>query len=299
MTQRQSILKHMHQHPGLCDGCLAQRLGIKPPQSVNRICRHEAAVSRGQVTCPACAQPKIRNFLKNSPSPSFSKPQKLKKSISRNQNLKTQLNDALVSIFRLQERDYYGELTFAQLLILKQALARIHDTVTLKLTFQLVHWIAERFRLTEEKKAALREQVDSQSANASGFDLSWNDPKVIAEVKGCIPMNGGNVFGAAQWKGLTNDLRQMLGLPALGKTKEQLSLRSKVFREGNVDAIKFLALYDCPEVRTAASKWRASMYETAWFKELNPPIQLLEAPETGIPCVPPNVYLVYLKPDPS
>ena len=219
-----------------------------------------------------------------------------KKAKSRSQDLSTRLNKALISVFLLEERDYFKELTFAQLLELKQGLARIHDTVTLKLTFELVHWIAARFQLDPVQKAALWTQVNSQSANASGFDLQWNQPPIIAEVKGCIPMNGGNVFGAAQRKSLTNDIRQMLGLPSLGKTKEQLSPRSKVHHPGNGKAIKLLALYDCPEVRKAALQWKQSVEKLPWFKEFTPSIQLQDAPEKGPLNDPTKVYLIYLTP---
>ena len=158
---------------------------------------------------------------------------KPKKIISRSQDLRSQLNETLISVFRLEKRDYFQDLSFTQLLKLKQGLARIHDTVTLRLTFDLVDWIAAKFNFTPIRKAALWKQVDDQSANASGFDLSWHDPRIIAEVKGCIPVNGGHVFGAAQVRGLTNDVRQMLGLPATGKTKDQLSPRSKVHHSTN------------------------------------------------------------------
>ena len=215
---------------------------------------------------------------------------------SRSQDLRTQLNEALISVFSLEERDYFQNLTFVQLLKLKQALARIHDTVTLQLTFALVHWIADRFDLGPDQKAALLKQVDDQSANASGFDVRWDQPPIIAEVKGSIPMNGGDVFGAAQFKSLTNDVRQMLGVPSLGKTKEQLSPRSKVHHPANVGAIKLLALYDSPAVRKAVAQWKQSLEAQAWFTELTPRIRLQDAPEKDRPDDPTKVYLVYLTP---
>jgi len=219
------------------------------------------------------------------------KPKKIK---SRSQDLRTQFNEALISVFHLEKRDYFQDLNFTQLLMLKQVLARIHDTVTLKLTFDLVNWIAGRFDFTPDQKAALWKQVDDQSANSSGFDLSWNDPRIIAEVKGCIPVNGGNVFGAAQVKGLTNDVRQMFGLPATGKTKEQLSPRSKVHHPANAKAIKLLALYDSPEVRKATVHWKQSLEGQNWFKALTPPCSLQDAPDNGQPNDPTKVYLIYL-----
>lgn len=219
------------------------------------------------------------------------KPDKIK---SRSHDLRTQFNETLISVFDLEMRDYFQGLSFTQLLKLKQVLARIHDTVTLKLTFELVDWIADRFDFTLDHKAALRKQADDQSANSSGFDVSWNDPRIIAEVKGCIPVNGGNVFGAAQLKGLTNDVRQMFGLPAMGKTKEQLSPRSKVHHPANAKAIKLLALYDSPEVRKATAHWKQSLERQPWFRELAPPCSIQESPDKGRPSDPTKVYLIYL-----
>lgn len=220
----------------------------------------------------------------------MSNPNKIK---SRSHDLGTQFNEVLISVFGLEKRDYFQSLTFTQLLKLKQVLARINDTVTLQLTFDLVDWIAGRFVFSSDQKAALRKQVDDQSANSSGFDLSWNDPRIIAEVKGCIPVNGGNVFGTAQVKGLTNDVRQMLGLPAKGKTKEQLSKRSKVHHPDNAKAIKLLALYDSPEVREATAHWKKSVENEQWFKELRPPCSIQESPNEG-QLDATNVYLIYL-----
>ena len=57
---------------------------------------------------------------------------KPKKIISRSQDLRSQLNETLISVFRLEKRDYFQDLSFTQLLKLKQGLARIHDTVTLR-----------------------------------------------------------------------------------------------------------------------------------------------------------------------
>lgn len=219
----------------------------------------------------------------------MSNPNKIK---SRSHDLGTQFNEVLISVFGLEKRDYFQSLTFTQLLKLKQVLARINDTVTLQLTFDLVDWIAGRFDFSPDQKSALWKQVDDQSANSSGFDLIWNNPRIIAEVKGCIPVNGGNEFGRAQVKGLTDDVRQMLGLPAKGKTKEQLSKRSKVHQD-NAKAIKLLALYDSPEVRNATAKWTKSVEKEQWFKELRPPCSIQESPHEG-QLDANKVYLIYL-----
>lgn len=179
----------------MCDGCLAAQLEIQTRQIVNTLCRKlSAPISRTKGTCAGCSKAKTLNALGSDSEASSPVIPKSRKAKSRSQALSTRLNAALISVFLLERRDYFSELTFAQLLELKQGLARIHDAVTLKLTFQLVHWIAERFHLRLDQKAALWKQVDDQSTNAAGFDLQWNQPPIIAEVKGCIP-NGGDQQG--------------------------------------------------------------------------------------------------------
>lgn len=297
MTHRESILDHLLKHPGLCDDCLAGQLGIQRRQRVNTLCRElQEQLSREPGECASCAKLKKINALGASAVPALNAATKPGQKKSRSQDLRTLLNEALISVFPLEQRDYYAELSFAQLLQLKRGLARIHDTVTLKITLELVHWVAARFQLTPDQKAALWKQVEDQSANASGFDLQWNEPQIIAEVKGCIPVNGGSVFGAAQLRSLTNDVRQMLGLAAHGKDEKDLSPRTKVRPAANRSAIKLLALYDSPEVRKATIQWRRSVEAQAWFKELDPPMQIQDAPAEGSLNDPSKVYLVYLTP---
>ncbi|MEI7819897.1 MAG: hypothetical protein WCK55_03195 [Verrucomicrobiota bacterium] len=296
MTHLQRIETHLTSHPGLCDDCLAEQLHIHPRQTVNGLCRKAGnRIVRQQNNCAGCSEMKAVNLLSTEPTSATStRTPKVRKPKSRNQDLRTQLNQALIAVFPLEERDYYAELSFAQLLQLKQGLARIHDTVTLKLTFELVNWIAHRFHLSSEDAATLRKQVDDQSANAAGFDLQWNKPHLIGEVKGCIPVNQGKTFGAAQINSLTNDVLQMLGHPARGKDKEKLSKNTKVNRENREHAIKILGLYDAPEVKAATAKWRGNLMESKTWEPLKA-FTILDMPENG-DLSPNAVYLVYLNP---
>lgn len=136
--------------------------------------------------------------------------------------------------------------------------------------------------------------VSNIHPNASGFDLDSYDPNIIGEVKGCIPVNQGKTFGAAQLKGLTNDVLQMLGRPPSGKEEGTLSKAAKIHRTRRTEALKFLALYDSPEVKAAVNKWRQSLLRSRAWKGLDA-FTILDLPESG-QLTSDTVYLVYLTP---
>lgn len=212
----------------------------------------------------------------------------------REEDLRRRFNASLIETLGVDPDDYYSGLDFDHLLKLKEGLARIHDIVTLKLTFALVEQIAQRFALGTQMQAAMLDKVNATHPNTSGFDVDWEVPNLIAEVKGCIPVNGGESFGAAQLRGLTNDVRQMLGQAAQGKTPEQLAKKSKINRPHRVEAIKLLGLYDSPAVRAAAGKWRQNLLRHPNWKTLTP-ATIEDLPTSG-DLTPTNIYLIYLKP---
>lgn len=123
---------------------------------------------------------------------------------------------------------------------------------------------------------------------------SRNDHNIIGEVKGCIPVNLGSTFGAAQIKGLTNDVLQMLGEPPRGKDKTALSVKSKIYRPQRGEAFKFLGLYDSPEVRAATNTWKRNLLDSRTWRLGASTIR--DLPETG-DLSPAAVYVVYLTPD--
>ncbi len=217
-----------------------------------------------------------------------------KENYVREEDLRVRFNVSLIETLGVAPEDYYGRLDFDQLLRLKEGLARIHDIVTLKLTFALVERIAQSLELSGEANAVLLRKVNDAHPNASGFDVDWEEPNLIGEVKGCIPVNGGDVFGAAQLRGLTNDVLQMFGQVARGKEQDKLAKNNKINRPLRTEAIKLLGLYDSPAVRAAAQQWRQNlMRHDLWFPLASSSIE--ELPTTG--DLSPNVvYLVYLKP---
>ncbi len=212
----------------------------------------------------------------------------------REEDLQERFNESLIATLNLPRQNYYNRLNFDQVLRLKGGLARIHDIVTLKLTLALVDTIAQRFFLNNEARAALQRGVNATHPNCAGFDIDMEDPNLIAEVKGCIPMNAGNIFGAAQLKGLTNDVLQMLGQPAHGKTLTQLTKRAKINRLQRTEAIKLLGLYDSDSVRKAAKQWQQNLIRHAMWGALGS-ATIEDLPPTG-DLSPDKVYLVYLKP---
>lgn len=304
MTHRERILNHLKQCPGLCDGCLATALEFQQTQAVQGICsKAGSGVSRTKGICAACVKDRLLNGLGDSPAtlmPSTShvkanKPPK--ENYVREEDLRVRFNASLIETLGVALEDYYGRLDFDQMLRLKEGLARIHDIVTLKLTTALVERIFQRFGLTGETRAEMHKKVNATHPNTSGFDVDWKEPNLIGEVKGCIPVNGGNVFGAAQLRGLTNDVVQMLGQVARGKEQDKLATNNKINRPLRTEAIKLLGLYDSPAVRAAAQQWRQNLMRHAlWLPLASSSIE--ELPTTG--DLSPNiVYLVYLKPHQS
>jgi len=107
-------------------------------------------------------------------------------------------------------------------------------------------------------------------------------------------MNGGNTFGAAQLRGMTNDVLQMLGRTAQGKVLTQLAKRANINRLHRTEAIKLLGLYDSPAVRTAAHQWHKNLVRHLIWQDL-PPDTIEDLPTTG-ELRPEKVYVVYLQP---
>jgi len=294
MTHLQRIQKILTARPCLCDDCLALELEISRRQNVRTICTGSPTI-RGEVgTCIGCAKKKIIRSLEGAPSivqtlpRRTSKPRKTLTSYNREADLRTKFNHSIVTTLGIPCDDYYGKLDFAALIQLKAGYARIHDIITLKLTLALADWVGVRLKLLPDAVHALRASVDSTHPNAAGFDLDSIKPNVIGEVKGNIPMNDLNRFGSAQLKGLTNDVLQMLGLPASHKTAETVSAKSKIYRELRADALKFLGLYDSLHIREATKSWMAS------FAKSHPKLKVRIAEEDGLAFCPDTVYLVFL-----
>jgi hypothetical protein len=153
-------------------------------------------------------------------------------------DLKIAFNKAVVRLLNIEERDYYSGLTTEQMIDLKTALANINNIITIRLAFSLAGWICNRMKVTEEASKKIFEIIRSSKPNSNGFDIELSNPDIVAEVKCNIPVNGGQVYGAAQQSGLSKDIAGLLK----GKKKSP---------KKTTKSIKILGLYDTPEVRVA------------------------------------------------
>lgn len=242
----------------------------------------------------SCGRTKtLRSLGKSTPSEIKVRPRKVAAYV-REIDLQERFNRTLFMALGLPAGDYYGRMDFEKLTLLKNSLARIHDIITLKLTLALAQWVVTRFHLGQEASEKLILSVNTIHPNAAGFDLDCVNPNLIGEVKGCIPVNGGGTFGAAQLRGLTNDVLQMLGYPAGGKQADKLSTRSKIHRTSRREALKFLALYDSPAVRQAVEKWRGSLANSSGHVLADREL-IRDLPERER-LLSEAVYLVFLKP---
>lgn len=299
MTTRERIEAHLATRSGLCDDCLARELGVSRRQNVRNVCAKSSTIHCSHASCLGCGKNKIVRLLDaDSPTAQVSRPLRKSSKVARylrEDDLRTRFNDSIATTLGVAPNDYYRGIGFTGLLELKATFARIHDLVTLKLALALVSKLGRRCDFDGEAIERMRQAISCLHPNVSGFDLDSSNPNVIGEVKGCIPVNEGSSFGAAQIKGLTNDVLQMLGRPPRGKSEEQLSPRAKILRPNRAEARKFVGLYDSPKVRDAAAQWRKSLLGSGEWKSLSPST-IQELPDTG-ELTPTVVYLVFLKPD--
>jgi hypothetical protein len=303
MTHREGIHSHLSERPGLCDDCVTSNLRISRRQIVYRLCSNNPAIRRSRGTCVDCKRSKIVSTVQSAPtadrSPTNPTPRPRKNAVRylREEYLRTRFNQSIATTLSIASDDYYGRLSFSGLLKLKEGYARIHDIITLKLTQALVARVGDRLRLGRHEVEAMGHAVNIIHPNASGFDLDCRTPNIIGEVKGCIPVNQGNSFGAAQVKSLTYDVLQMRGVRPQGKQGTAVSVKSKINRTERKEATKFLGLYASSEVRAAAGKWRRNLVKSDVWKSLSP-FSIEELPDTGA-LSPDTIYIIYLSPDHS
>jgi hypothetical protein len=211
---------------------------------------------------------------------------------SRREYLHENFNAIIGRALDLPPDDYLGRLSLDGLMDLKAITSNIHAVITLKLTFALVDWLQIHLKVTPEQARALNDAADATKPFVSGFDIDSSDPNLVAEVKGNIPVKGGSAFEAAQVKGLTDDVRQMFGLPPNGKFAERMSVRSKIHRPNLGSALKFLGVFDSDRVRAAVGKWM----ETFRKAHAGQKVELAEGVESYEPD---TVYVVFLALEPA
>ena len=294
-TNLQRIVNCLSDSRHICDDCLAIESGVTPRQTVNRLCRENSHLidecddracdgqcrkerkilrflpqqntgvvheDETDVTVTATDEardvPKVDVFLGDTETAidrGLVQHQLANTDFSRKEYLHENFNEIMGRALDLPPADYLGRLSLDGLMDLKAITSNIHAVITLKLTFALVDWLQTNLKVTPDQARALNDATDATKPFVSGFDIDSADPNLVAEVKGNIPVNGGSAFEAAQVKGLTNDVRQMFGLPPNGKVVERMSVRSKIHRSNLCNALKFLGVFDSPRVRAAVGKW--------------------------------------------
>jgi hypothetical protein len=327
MTNLKRIINCLSDNRLLCDDCLSSESGVKPRQTVNRLCRENSHLisecddqpCEGQcrkqhnilrfipqqitgvvyedgsdVTVTATdevrAVPKVDDILGDTEPAMNDNPMQqefAEADFSRRGYLHENFNEIIGRALDLPPDDYLGRLSLEGLMDLKAITSNIHAVITLKLTFALVDWLQTHLKVTPEQARTLNDAADATKPFVSGFDIDSSDPNLVAEVKGNIPVKGGSAFEAAQVKGLTDDVRQMFGLPPNGKLTERMSVRSKIHRSNLGSALKFLGVFDSARVRAAVSRWM----ETFRKAHAGRKVELAEGVESYEPD---TVYVVFL-----
>lgn len=179
-----------------------------------------------------------------------------KKVVNREEELKTRFNKAINNIVSpsVNDKDYYNTLSAEQFINLKKALSNINNIITFKTTLAFVDQLASSGLIEESAVEDIKEKINSQSANANGFDILWDtgDFRFIAEVKCNIPV-GKNTFGSAQLEGIYRDI---------------ISLRQG---KGNVDVQqfnKFMVFLDCGKIEAAIENLINSQPAKCYIEDL-------------------------------
>lgn len=158
---------------------------------------------------------------------------------SRESEIRKRINDFFSSNFSLPKEDYYSKLTPEAILSLKTALSDINNMLTMKVTLAFANWVSSRLSLDEIAREGLIKIVLDSKPSSNGYDIWLGYPvSFVGEVKCNIPINNGEVYGAAQRRGIEQDIKGLLH----GKKKAPLNPAS---------CLKFLAFLDTPKIRKA------------------------------------------------
>ena len=177
---------------GYDDDCLARKLGIKPRQTVNQICRKlesETLLQRTRTYCPVCNREKIVNYLQEPPSPTMATQPNFpviespsNHTYPKEEELKTKLLDML----RLKQD-------------VKDLNKRMHQVSTLL----ALEYLRKNFPQVKDWTAS--------SGTETGPDivgLDGGNAIVAAEVKGTDPYHGDRL-GANQISSIEWDIRKL------------------------------------------------------------------------------------------
>lgn len=172
---------------------------------------------------------------------------------SRRDDLEQQFNDFFKESLNVAEA--YQQLSSDQILQLKRVLSNIHNLLTLETTVAFVNLLKADGILSQEQAEKVLGAVNAQHANANGFDVLCEEPRLIAEVKCMLPCEGKNKdrFGAAQRAGLWKDLTALCN----GKGK------GKADKVDVTKCAKYMVVLSAPNVKTAMDDMIARWNQTS------------------------------------
>lgn len=168
--------------------------------------------------------------------------------IDRENELKKNFISAVKEVFGLEiKEEDYEKISAEKFVSLKKALRNINNIVTLKVTNLFIDKLKDAKIIEEPQAKAMKDDVNSISANANGYDVEYPNPKgtnvlvdkpinILAEVKCNIPV-GKTQFGSAQKAGILKDIEGLLN----GEEKSKSSLST------TKDYFKFMVFMDYTE----------------------------------------------------
>lgn len=160
--------------------------------------------------------------------------------MERTNELKEAYNDFWCKLLKSKE-DFYSKMSLGDFVELKKVVSNIHNIITLEVTKSFVDFLVAEGIVSKSQALKINNNVELTNANTNGFDIQYpsddatvyadGEPKIIAEVKCCIPVKEDS-YGAAQEHNILIDIR---GLHE-GKRK------SKIEKQDLQHYLKFLVL---------------------------------------------------------
>lgn len=138
---------------------------------------------------------------------------------NREETLMKNFVSALNDVFGIKiTKEEYEKISAEKFVSLKKALSNINNIVTLKVTNLFIDKLLGDDFINEDQEGAMKNIINSTSANANGYDVEYPDPKVasvdnakkiLAEVKCNIPYNKKS-FGSDQRDRIIEDINGLL-----------------------------------------------------------------------------------------
>ncbi len=140
------------------------------------------------------------------------------KHYDRGATLTAELNDVLKRISG-HKKDF--KFTTDHLMQLKRVVAATNGLLTYRTTVLAMKWLRKHFSLTPSEYLEIMTKIKKTTPYTNGFDILIPKHKIVAEVKCYLPINDGEVFGAAQVNGILDDaIKLQEGKKALADTRE-------------------------------------------------------------------------------